>query len=74
MKLAALISGGKDSIYAVYEAKKFGHEIICLINLQPERKDSWMFHVPNSEFVQQQAEAMQLLAEKFGVARKFVQK
>ena len=60
MKGAALISGGKDSIYAAYAAKRQGHEIVCLINLQPERKDSWMFHVPNAEFVEQQAEAMEI--------------
>jgi len=60
MKLAALISGGKDSIYAAYQAKKSGNEIVCLINLQPEKPDSWMFHVPNAKFVKQQAQAMEI--------------
>ena len=60
MKLAALISGGKDSIYAAYQVKKQGHELVCLINLQSEKPDSWMFHVPNAEFVQQQAESMEI--------------
>ena len=60
MKLAALISGGKDSIYAAYQATKFAHEIVCLINLQPERQDSWMFHVPNAKFVEQQAKVMEI--------------
>ncbi|MBW2977351.1 diphthine--ammonia ligase [Candidatus Woesearchaeota archaeon] len=60
MKLAALISGGKDSWYAAYQAKKLAHEIVCLITLNPEREDSWMFHVPNIEFVPKQAEAADL--------------
>jgi len=60
MKCAALISGGKDSIYAAYASIKQGHEVICLVNLLPEKKDSWMFHVPNAEFVKEQAEAMEI--------------
>ena len=59
-KLAALISGGKDSWYAAYAASKLNHEIVCLITLNPEREDSWMFHVPNIEFVPKQAEAADL--------------
>ena len=59
-KLAALISGGKDSWYAVYMAKKQGHEIVCLITLKPEKDDSYMFHFPNVEFVEKQAEAINL--------------
>ena len=57
MKLAALISGGKDSWYAAYTAKKLNHEIACLITINSENKDSWMYHTPNVEFVQQQAAA-----------------
>jgi ABC transporter with metal-binding/Fe-S-binding domain ATP-binding protein len=57
MRLAALVSGGKDSWYAAYAAKKLSHEIACLVCLNPEKEDSWMFHVPNIEFVPKQAEA-----------------
>ncbi|MBW2995933.1 diphthine--ammonia ligase [Candidatus Woesearchaeota archaeon] len=60
MKLAALISGGKDSWYAAYAASKLNHEIVCLITLKPEKEDSWMFHVPNIELVPKQAEAASL--------------
>ena len=43
MKIGALISGGKDSIYAAYkESKK--HELVCLISLKSKRDDSYMFH------------------------------
>ncbi|MBN1502141.1 diphthine--ammonia ligase [Candidatus Woesearchaeota archaeon] len=60
MKLAALFSGGKDSTYAIYLAKKQGHEVVCLISLESERDDSYMFHIPNIRLTEKQAEAMEL--------------
>ena len=36
MKLAAFFSGGKDSMFAIYDAKKSGHEIIVLFTIQPK--------------------------------------
>ena len=59
MKLAALISGGKDSIYATYKLSK-EHEIACLISFKSKREDSYMFHIPNIHLVKQQAQAMDL--------------
>lgn len=56
MKLAALISGGKDSWYAAYEASK-GDEIACLIAIRSRNPESYMFHVPNVEWVKLQAKA-----------------
>ena len=47
MRLAALVSGGKDSASALYRALQEGHQIINLVSLIPKRKDSWMFHYPN---------------------------
>ena len=35
MKLAAFFSGGKDSCYAIYKAKKLGHTIEALITIIP---------------------------------------
>src|SRR3989344_5931463 len=46
MKLASLFSGGKDSTYALYLAKKFNHKISCLITLDSKNPDSYMFHTP----------------------------
>jgi len=46
MKLAVLFSGGKDSTYALYLARRFNHEISCLVSLDSENKDSFMFHTP----------------------------
>lgn len=56
MKLAALISGGKDSLYAAYLASK-EHELACFVTIKSENPESYMFHVPNVELVKLQAEA-----------------
>ncbi|MCX6802027.1 MAG: TIGR00289 family protein [Candidatus Diapherotrites archaeon] len=58
MKLVALYSGGKDSTYAIWKALKEGHSIECLLTMLPERKDSYMFHVPNLNMAALGAEAM----------------
>lgn len=47
MKLAALISGGKDSSYTIYKALKEGHVITDLITIVPDNEDSYMFHSAN---------------------------
>jgi diphthine-ammonia ligase len=45
--LAALVTGGKDSILALYRAQQMGHTIEVLATMIPERSDSYMFHFPN---------------------------
>src|SRR3989304_2657275 len=57
MKLAVLLSGGKDSLYATYLAGK-ENEIACIISMISENPESYMFHVPNVDLVKKQAEAM----------------
>ncbi len=47
MKLAALISGGKDSSFAIYKAIQEGHMVTDLITIVPENEDSYMFHSAN---------------------------
>lgn len=58
MKLAALISGGKDSIYALKEAQE-EHEIVKLISIESD-EDSKFFHRKNIHLVKLQAEALNL--------------
>ena len=60
MKLAVLFSGGKDSTYAAWLAKKEGHELVCLITIESENQDSFMFHTPSIEKTKAQAEVMSL--------------
>lgn len=47
MKLAALISGGKDSSFAIYKALQEGHEVMHLVTIKPANPDSYMFHSAN---------------------------
>ncbi len=47
VRVAALITGGKDSALALHRALKEGHEVKCLVTVLPQREDSWMFHYPN---------------------------
>jgi len=47
MRVAALVSGGKDSAMALYRALKQGYEVKFLVTMLPQREDSWMFHFPN---------------------------
>ena len=60
MKFAVLFSGGKDSCYATYLAKKKGNEIMCLISIFSKNKASYMYHTPSISEVKKQAKAMNL--------------
>ena len=60
MKLAALFSGGKDSTYAIYLAKKLGHSVDVLLTLYPYSSESHLLHYPNIEFTQLQAKSMKI--------------
>lgn len=65
MRLAALMSGGKDSLYAAYLAQKDGNEIVCAIVMVPKSDESYMFHFPNARLVRKQAAQMNIpLIEK----------
>lgn len=59
MELGVLFSGGKDSTLALHRASEF-HEITCLITLESENPESYMFHVPNIHITGLQAEAMDI--------------
>ncbi|MBC8250194.1 MAG: diphthine--ammonia ligase [Candidatus Nitrosopelagicus sp.] len=60
MKLAALFSGGKDSTYAIYLAKKLGHTVDVLLTLHPHSDESHLLHFPNIMFTHLQAESMKI--------------
>lgn len=60
MKLGILFSGGKDSTYATYLAKKKGYEIKCLIIIISKNKGSFMFHTPSIIQVKKQSEVMKI--------------
>ncbi|MCJ7571174.1 MAG: diphthine--ammonia ligase [Candidatus Thermoplasmatota archaeon] len=60
MNCAVLFSGGKDSTYAAYLAKKEGYTISCLISIISENPESYMFHTPSILKVEKQAEVMNI--------------
>lgn len=56
--LAALFSGGKDSTYAVYLARKAGQRVGCLVSVLPENRESYLFHTANINLVGVLSEAL----------------
>jgi predicted ATP pyrophosphatase (TIGR00289 family) len=57
LRVAALVTGGKDSALALYRALKQGYEVEYLVTMIPKRPDSWMFHYPNIHLADTFAEA-----------------
>jgi len=47
LRVAALVTSGKDSALALYRAMKRGYKVAYLVTMIPQRQDSWMFHYPN---------------------------
>jgi ABC transporter with metal-binding/Fe-S-binding domain ATP-binding protein len=57
MRLGVLFSGGKDSTLALhYAAEK--EQVVCLITLVSENKESYMFHTPNIDVSTLQTKAL----------------
>ena len=60
LRVAALVTGGKDSALALYRAVLQGHKVVCLVTMVPQRADSWMFHSPNVHLADLFAEAVSI--------------
>ena len=60
MKVAVLSSGGKDSTAALWWAQCKGWEVSHLITMIVEGDDSWMFQIPGTSLVEQQAELCEI--------------
>lgn len=58
MKLAALVSGGKDGLYAAYLARLGGHRIACTVTVAPRSDRSHMLHEPGTRVAALQSESM----------------
>jgi diphthine-ammonia ligase len=61
MRFVALVSGGKDSIYATLQAIENGHELACCAHLAPPSQhsldeESYMYQTAGSEAVRKQVE------------------
>jgi len=57
MTVTALVSGGKDSIYAGYLADTQGWPVDELVTIVPEDPDARLYHTPNLDLVALQAAA-----------------
>jgi diphthine-ammonia ligase len=56
MRLAGLLSGGKDSVYAARLMQE-EHQLSYLVSLRSKNPDSYMFHTVNIDLARLQAEA-----------------
>lgn len=65
MRFCALLSGGKDSNYALYSALREGWALECIVIVHPRRSDSWMFHSIATRIALLQAEAMGYLDKTY---------
>ena len=68
MRLAALASGGKDSIHAAAICDSHGWEVAELMTLIPAERDAWLFHTPNLHLVPLISEAWGKLCSSRSVA------
>jgi len=55
--VTALVSGGKDSVYAAYLADTQGWPVDELVTILPSDPESMLYHTPNLDLVALQAEA-----------------
>jgi diphthine-ammonia ligase len=47
MRVAALFSGGKDSVFSIFITQQYGWDVSPLVSILPQKPDSWMFHSIN---------------------------
>ncbi len=59
-RICALLSSGKDSVYALYLMQKMNYAVVCTATVLSENKDSYMYHTPAISFAKRQSESMGL--------------
>lgn len=64
MKIVALLSGGKDSLFNLYLATREGHQVVAIANLMPEDEqqdelDSYMYQTVGHQAIETIAEALE---------------
>lgn len=60
MRVAALVSGGKDSVLALHCAQETGWDVTHMVTMRSRAMDSWMFHVPNTSLAPLLAKALRV--------------
>ncbi len=59
-RLGALISTGKDSLFAMHKMMRKGYTISCLMTIKSKNKDSYMFHTPTINMAKQISELVEI--------------
>jgi diphthine-ammonia ligase len=57
-RIALLLSGGKDSLYAALVQARQHYPVCCAITIMSESDESYMFHTPNIQHTILQAQAL----------------
>ena len=60
MRLAALFSGGKDSMYSIFHAQNSGHDVPCLLTIFPKSHNSHLLHYENIALTTLQSKSMKI--------------
>jgi asparagine synthase (glutamine-hydrolysing) len=60
VRIGALLSTGKDGLYAAYVMKQRNYEICCFMTMLSKNADSYMFHTPLIDIATYQAEAAEI--------------
>jgi ABC transporter with metal-binding/Fe-S-binding domain ATP-binding protein len=60
VRVAALLSGGKDSVATVEVARGHGWDTVVGVRMVPEKDDAYMFHTPNLAVVAAVAECLDM--------------
>ena len=45
-------------MFSLYLMEQMGHDVPCLVNIVPQRDDSWVFHTPNLHLMPLMADAL----------------
>lgn len=59
-KLACLFSGGKDSVLVLHIMHNMNYNISCLVTIDSQNKDSYMYHTPTINLVDLQSKALEI--------------
>ncbi len=57
LRLGAMISSGKDGLYAADIMQRQNYSISCFMTMKSKNRESYMFHTPNVDLVRLQAES-----------------
>ena len=57
-RVCSMLSGGKDSMYALHWAVFHGFHVCCIASVRPRGWDSMLFHYPSVDIVPLQAKAL----------------